>query len=79
MTDAKTTGKHVTETSLGSAASAKWRDTFTEEPDRWKSPRPDLARASGAKAPGATQQISLNRSQVRGVPRERPKYAPVSI
>ena len=56
MTDAKTTGKHVTETSLGSAASAKWRDTFTEEPDRWKSPRPDLARASGAKTPGATQQ-----------------------
>ncbi len=52
MTDAKTTGKHVTETSLGSAASAKWRDTFTEEPDRWKSPRPDLARASGAKPPG---------------------------
>ncbi len=55
MTDAKTTGKHVTETSLGSAASAKWRDTFTEEPDRWKSPRPDLARASGAKTPGATR------------------------
>jgi hypothetical protein len=56
MTDAKTTGKHVTATSLGSAASATWRDTFTEEPDRWKSPRPDLARASGAKSPGATRQ-----------------------
>ncbi len=56
MTDAKTTDKHVTVTSLGSAASATWRDTFTEEPDRWKSPRPDLARASGAKSPGATRQ-----------------------
>ena len=46
MTDAKTTGKHVTETSLGSAVSAKWRDTFTEEPDGgkllvwiWRGPR----------------------------------------
>ena len=55
MTDAKTTGKHVTETSLGSAASAKWRDTFTEEPDRWKSPRPDLARALGERSPLATR------------------------
>ena len=61
MTDAKTTGKHVTETSLGSAASAKRRDTFTEEPARWKSPRPDLARALGEQSPSATRQAGFSR------------------
>jgi hypothetical protein len=52
MTDAKTTGQHVTETSFGSAASANRRDTFTEEPDGgnllvriWRGPR-------GRKPPG---------------------------